>query len=259
MKRWIEAVVVTTSAVAVAVGSARAEDPAAPAPSPVVKLSGEASLTKQAADDTVRAPARFHVDAAFSTDTPGADPFTIQQAVVYFPDHAGTNGRLFPSCSVRQIARFRGNIARCPKGSKIGSGTVKASAIQIGVTATGRVTMFNGPGGKSITLNIQTLLPAYINESIDAPITQLHGRYGEKLTLVVPHSLQEILSGVFVGVRDFDVTITGAVRVHGVAYSYLRARTCPSIPMHGVFGFKDWTSGRTASVTSDAKVRCSAR
>lgn len=259
MKRWVEAVVMTASAVAMASGSARAEAPAAPAPSPVVTLRGEASLTQQAADDTVRAPARFHVDAAFSTDTPGADPFTIQQAVVYFPDHAGTNGRLFPSCSARQIARFRGNTARCPKGSKIGSGTVKASAIQIGLTATGRVTLFNGPRGESVTFNIQTLLPAYINESLDAPITQLHGKYGEKLTLVVPHSLQEILSGVFVGVRDFDVTITGAVRVHGVEYSYLRARTCPKRAMHGVFGFKDWPSGRTASVTSDAKVRCRSR
>lgn len=37
----------------------------------------------------------------------------------------------------------------------------------------------------------------------------------------MPHSLQEILAGVFVGVEDFDVLLT---RVHGVAYSYLKAR-----------------------------------
>ena len=55
-----------------------------------------------------------------------------------------------------------------------------------------------------------------INESIDAPLTQLHGRYGEKLTLVVPQSLQEILSGVFVAVKDFDVSLTGSARKDGV-------------------------------------------
>jgi hypothetical protein len=207
---------------------------------------------------SVATAAKFHVTTTFSTDTPGAQLFTIQRAVVFFPDHAGTNGRLFPSCDAAQIERWHGNVNRCPKGSKIGSGTVKAQALQLGITATGRVTMFNSHHGKSITFNIQTYLPAYINESIDAPLTQLHGKYGEKLTLVVPHSLQEIISGVFVGVQSFDVTITGAVRAHGVGYSFLRARTCPKRAMHGVFDFEDWTSGQTATATADAKVRCTA-
>jgi hypothetical protein len=130
--------------------------------------------------------------------------------IIFFPHHSGTNGRLFKSCSAQQIERFHGNINRCPKGSKIGTGTVRAQALQLGITANGHVTMFNSQHGRSITFNIQTLLPAYINESLDASLTQLHGKYGEKLTLVVPHSLQEILSGIFVGVQDFNVTITGS-------------------------------------------------
>lgn len=243
MKRFIQALVVAGAVVGLFPGAG------AQAVSPVVKLRGEAALTRATGP-------RFHVDTAFSTDTPGADLFTVQRAVVYFPDHAGTNGRYFPSCSARQIARFRGNVGRCPEGSELGSGTVTAKALQIGVTATGRVRMFNGPGGKSITINIQTLLPAYINESIDAPITQLHGIYGEKMTLTVPHSLQEILSGVFVGVKDFDVTLTGAIRRNGATVPFLRARRCPRRAMHGVFDLKDWTSGQSATVTADAKVRC---
>jgi hypothetical protein len=264
MKRSIEALVMTemvavvvAMAIAGLCGSARAQVPGA---SPVVKLRGDASLTRSpSADGHGHTSVKFHVHAAFSTDPPGADLFTVERAVMYFPDHAGTNGRLFPSCSARQIERFHGNLARCPKGSKIGSGTVKATAIQLGVTATGHVTMLNSHYGRSITFNVRTYLPAYINESIDAPLTQLHGRYGEKLTLEDPPSLQEIISGVFVGVRVFDATLTGAVRVHGVEYTYIKARTCPKLPMHGVFDFKDWTSGRTASVTADAKVRCTRR
>ncbi len=266
MKRSVEALVMMEMVAAMAIaglcGVARAEPvqqatPVAHPVSPVVKLKGSASLTRYStAGGSVATAAKFHVTTTFSTDTPGAQLFTIQKAVVFFPDHSGTNGRLFKSCSAKQIERFNGNVRRCPKGSMIGSGTVKASALQLGITATGRVTMFNSHHGKSITFNIQTNLPAYINESLDAPLTQLHGRYGEKLTLVVPHSLQEIITGVFVGVQKFDVTIGGAVLVHGVQYSFLKARTCPKRALHGVFDFENWTTGQTATVTADTKVHC---
>jgi hypothetical protein len=259
MKRFGEALVMTelvavivAMAIAGLCGTARAE-----AASPAVQLRGDARLTQQRGTDV--AAAVFHVHAHFATDPPGADPFTIQQAVVYFPDHAGTNGHLFPSCSARRIERFNGNVRRCPKGSKIGSGTVTARAIQLGITARGRITAFNSRRGRAITLNVQTRLPAYINESFEAPLEQLHGRYGEKLTIVDPPQLQQILDGVWVAVEDFDMTVTGVVRRRGVAYSYLKARTCPKFPMHGVFDFVDGPSGRTARVTADAKVRCTAR
>jgi hypothetical protein len=252
MKRSIEAMGVVVAVLVLAVAA-----PVAHAVSPVVTLKGSAWLS------TVRGSsltaATVNVDTRFSTDTPGAPLFTVQKAVIFFPDHAGTNGRLFPSCSGRQIERFHGDVSRCPEGSKIGSGTVRAQALQLGVTTNGRVTMFNGRHGKCITFNIQTYLPAYVNESIEAPITQLHGRYGGKLTLVVPHSLQEILSGVFVGIQDFDVTTTGMVRVHGVDYSYFKARTCPRRALHAAFDFENWTTGQTASTTADAKVRCTLR
>jgi hypothetical protein len=256
MKRSVQALVVMEMVAVLAIagvcGVARAE----PA-QPVVKLDGNASLTRfSTVGGGVATAAKFHVTTSFSTDTPGAQLFTIQKAVIFFPDHAGTNGPLFPSCSAAQIERFRGNVRRCPTGSKIGSGTVTAQALQIGVTATGRVTMFNSHHGKSITFNIQTSLPAYINESLDAAIEQLHGTYGEKLTLVVPHSLQEIIGGVFVGVQKFDVTISGAVLRHGTRYSFLKARTCPKRALHGVFDFENWTTGQTATVTADTKVHC---
>ncbi|HYV16253.1 MAG TPA: hypothetical protein VE972_09535 [Conexibacter sp.] len=263
MKRSIQALIMMeTGAVIVAMAifgpSVRANaTPVAHTVAPVVKLTGSAALTTVHGGLTTAA--KFHVHATFSTDTPGAPLFTIQQAVIFFPDHAGTNGRLFPSCGARQIERLHGDVGRCPEGSQIGSGTLKARALQLGITAAGRVTMFNSRHGKSITFNIQTAHPALINRSIDAPITQLHGKYGEKLTLVVPHSLQEIISGSFVGIRDFDVTIGGAVRRRGVDYSFLKARTCPRRAMHGVFDFENWATGQMATTTADAKVRCRVR
>jgi hypothetical protein len=250
MKRPIELLVPVVAALALAA-------PVAHAVSPVVRIDGRAWLTKTASGQVT--PAVFDVDTRFSTDTPGADPFTVQRAVIWFPDHAGTNGPLFPTCSARQIARYNGNLARCPRGSKVGSGTVVARALQIGVTARGQVTMFNSGHGRSIAVNIKTYLPAFIDKTIEAPIEQLHGRYGEKLTIAVPQSLQEILDGVFVAVQDFHVRVTGSTRVHGVTYSYLKATRCPTAVLHGVFDLKDWTSGQTATATTDTRVRCSVR
>jgi len=252
MKRIVEALVI-----AGAVGGL-CTTAGAQAASPVVELRGDAHLTRL--DGGGVTPAVLHVHAHFSTDTPGADPFTIRKAVVWFPDHAGTNGRLFPSCSAKRTERFHGNVRRCPKGSQIGSGTVKAKAIQLGVTATGHVTVFNSRHGNAVTINVQTYLPAYINESFEAPLEQLHGgRYGEKLTIEDPPSLQQILDGVWIGVEDFDLTVTGAVRRHGVTVSFLKARACPRGAAHGVFDFIDGPTGQTATVTKDARVRCSAR
>ncbi|HKG40426.1 MAG TPA: hypothetical protein VKB25_15670 [Conexibacter sp.] len=251
MKWSMKALVTAATVVAFAAAA-----PAAHAVSPVVALRGNAWLSKVRGSSVT--PAKFHVVTTFSTDTPGAPLFTLQRAVIFFPDHAGTNGQLFASCSAKQIASFRGNVQRCPRGSKIGSGTVTAQVHELGITATGRVTMFNSQRGKSIAFNIRTLLPAYINETIEAPLTQLHGRYGEKLALVVPPTLQEVLSGVFVGVQDFDVTITGIAHVGGADYSYLKARTCPTTALHGVFDFIDGGTGQPAGATVDTRVQCRA-
>jgi hypothetical protein len=237
--------------------------PAASAVSPVVKVKADVTATSLPGPGGVIPPGgsspKLRVETSFSTNPPGAPLFTIQRAVLLFPDRAGTNGRLFPSCSARQIARFGGVVSRCPRGSKIGNGTVTAVAIQLGVTSRGTVTLFNGPHGKSVVFNIQTSVPANINESFEAPLVRQRGIYSEKLTLAVPHTLQEIISGVWVGIKDFRVTTGGAVRVHGAMRSYFAARACPTHPLRGIFDFIDSASGQTAGATVDTKVHCKLR
>lgn len=260
MKRSIEALLAGRKVAlraAAATFALAAAAPAAHAVSPVAKVEGSVALTQYAADGVnAVAPATFPFTVTLSTDTPGAELFTVQKAVILFPDRAGTNGRRFRSCSAAQLTRFHGAIGRCPAGSKIGSGTIRAQALQLGITVPARVALFNGPGGRSVTFNIQATNPAAVNESIDAPLVQTSGRYGERLTLVVPHSLQEIIPDVFVGLQTFDVTIDGATRSGGVTYSYLRARTCPRRTLRAIFDMKDWTTGQTATATADTKVRC---
>jgi hypothetical protein len=235
--------------------------PSAHAAAPVVRLKASVSPSRiPTAHGSVGTPVNLHIDTTFATDTPGAELFTIQKSVVWFPAGVGIpNGKLFASCSASQISRAGGVLSRCPKGSRVGGGTVRAKAIQLGVTSSGKVAIFNGPHGRSVTFNIQASIPANINESFDAPIVRVHGKYGYKLTLPVPHSLQEIITGVFVGIIEFNVTTNGTTRVHGRKRGFIEALKCPKsggAPLHGDFDFEDWSTGQTASTKADTTIRC---
>lgn len=258
MKWSIEALVNGASARRASVAAVSAlilvaAPPAAHAVTPVVRVDADAALDTSRRDGSPT----LHIKHTFATDTPGSPLFTIQKAVILFPVREGTNGHLFPSCGAAQIERLRGDIRRCPKGSRLGGGTLRAQAIQLGIFAHGRVAIFNGPGGRSVTFNFQTQHPALINESIDAPLTSVPG--GEQFTIVVPHSLQEIIAGVFVGLQDLDITLTGRTRVRGVQYPYIAERRCPNRPINAAIDFKDWESGQTATVAPDIHLRCTER
>jgi hypothetical protein len=260
VKRSVEALIRREmAAVAVAMATVlAAATPAAHAVSPVVQLQAKALLTPPSKAGGSAAPSKLRVLATFSTDTPGAQLFTVQQAVLFFPDR-GTNGQLFPSCGAAQIERFHGDVSRCPKGSKVGTGSLTAQVLGVGVAASARVTLLSSHHGRSITFNFQTSKPAVINESFDAPLTRLHGKYGEKLRMDVPTSLQEVLPGLFVGLQTFDVTINAAATVHGVRYSFVEASVCPRNSMHGEFGFLDSATGQPAVAVADADLDCRVR
>ena len=51
----------------------------------------------------------------------------------------------------------------------------------------GRLTLFNGPGGSSVTFNVNaSITPALINDTFEAPLVKKHGKYGYVLTLNAP-------------------------------------------------------------------------
>jgi hypothetical protein len=195
----------------------------------------------------------MHLHVTYATDPPGAQLFTVQQAVILFPD--STYGRFFPSCNAAQITRFYGDTRRCPKGSQVGSGSLTAQVVPAGIAAAGRVKLFNSHHGRSITFNIQTTKPAVINESFDAPFTRLPGKYPMKLVMDIPSSLQEVLPGLFVGLQTFDVTISAVTKVHGARHHYLPI-VCPKHGLHAEFGLLDSTTGQSSTVATDAELHC---
>jgi hypothetical protein len=186
----------------------------------------------------------------------GALAPTITKAVVFLPAGAVTNGRLFPSCTAAKLKSHHNALSACPKGSKIGTGFITATAVQLGVSANATATMFNGPGGRSIVFNFHATVPADINDSLDAPLVRMHGKYGYKLTLTIPHDLQEILDGVFVSVQKFHFVTKASVKVKGKTRAYIVGQKCPKSgkgPVHGDFSFLD---GSTASADTNVAFSC---
>jgi hypothetical protein len=213
---------------------------------PVVKVQASISPSKVKKGTAVA----LSVNTFFDTNPPGGDSAPVTQGLALFPKGAVTNGRLFPSCSAAQLTRAHNVLSKCPKGSLIGKGTVLAKAVQLNVISTGKVTLFNGPGGRSVTFNIHATIPADINQSFDAPLKRIGGKYSYSLTLPVPESLQQILPGVFVSVRNFKIHTNASIVSHGKRRGYIEVNQCPKggkAPIHVAVKFADGTSAATDS------------
>lgn len=222
-----------------------------PAPVPVAKLTG--SISPNRAHLPHGTPISFTLDTRFTSDPPGGD-FVLQRLVYLFPHGTVVNGRLFPSCDAATLVRAHGRLSACPEGSRIGGGTAAGTAVALGVTSHAAIALFNGPDGRSVTMNVSITTPALINASFSAPLRTLKGgRYANELTVVVPDSLKTILDGDIVTSR-VHVT-TGATRiVHGVKRGYVEADHCPSSGRARIHG--DFTFDRGAKASADMTVPC---
>ncbi len=220
--------------------------PAASAPGPTLKLGASVSPSKNLKPGM---PLALTVKGTLAGPTAALAP-TITKTVIDFPAGAVTNGRLFPSCTAAKLKSHHNALSACPKGSKIGTGFVTATAVQLGVSSNAVATLFNGPGGRSVVFNFHATIPADINDSLDAPLVKKHGKYSYELTLNLPHDLQEILPGVFVSVQKINFKTGATTKVHGKTRGFIEAgKTCPKhgAPFHSQFFFNDGTSATTDS------------
>ncbi len=223
----------------------------APVPRPVVTISARVSPGTRPIPKDV--PLTVKLDTAFSSTPPGGD-LVLQRATYLFGDGARVNGALFPACSAAKLQQAHGRLSVCPPGSKIGTGIATGRAVAIGVTSSGKITIFNGPGGRSLVLNLLVVSPALIDATFSAPITRLRGgRYAFELSSAVPPELQRILDGDIV-VERLAIT-TGATRViSGHRRGYFEAVSCPPDGGSAIRGEFTYKGGVTA--TADAIVPC---
>ncbi|MDO8187197.1 hypothetical protein Q5424_09455 [Conexibacter sp. JD483] len=181
---------------------------------------------------------------------------TLSKVVLSFPRNATVNGAKFPSCKPEQINATR-SFSSCPKGSKIGSGSLRADVPAVPVSnVPGIVTLFNGPGGKSITVNIVAHNPVEIFEAFKAPLKKVGGRYGYVLTAPIPTTLQEINDGWFAQVTSFQTKVKATWR----NLPYIAAKKCPAggrAPIAGAFTFSPGGEiPASASTTATSFITC---
>lgn len=209
----------------------------APVPRPVVTLSATIRPGRLPIPDGT--PLALTLDTRFSS-VPAGGNFVLQSAEYRFGRGAKLNADLFPTCSVAKLTAAHGRLSACPRGSEIGHGFAAGTAVSVRVRSRARITVFNGPGGHSLTLNASIVSPALVNKTIALPLERLHGggRYTMKLSSALPEEFKRILDGDIV-VSRLLVT-TGATRmVHGVRRGYFEALNCPrkGSPIHADFVF----------------------
>jgi hypothetical protein len=225
------------AAVAAVASASLATAADAPAPEPVVRLS--ATVRPHRLPIPNGTPMTLTLDIGFASVPEGGN-FVLQGAEFLFGRGARVNAALFPSCSAARLQAAHGNLHVCPKGSQIGSGYAAGTAVAIGVSSRAKITVFNGPGGRSFTMNVSVVNPALINETLDHPFTRLNGngRYTSKVTATLPEELQRVLDGDIV-VSRIVLTIGASRVVHGVRRGFFEALNCPrgGSPIHADFDF----------------------
>jgi hypothetical protein len=221
ISRIVYTVVACAAAVVLLAFTARAAD--APAPVPVVKLTG--GVTPSHKPIPAGMPLSVHLHMRFSSDPPGAN-FVLQGVDMQWPAaEARFNGALFPSCSARRLRAAHGSPRACPRGSQIGDGSAAGLAVKFGISGSGRLALFNGPGGKSFTVNFSVVHPVALNVTWSDPVAVVDGGHTILVRERDPIELQSIL--------DSDIAVTridlnaGATRiVHGRRRGYFEARAC---------------------------------
>jgi uncharacterized protein (DUF58 family) len=153
---------------------------------------------------------------------------------------------------VSRLRAARGRLSSCPKGSKVGSGAATATAVALGITSSGRLTLFNGPGGRTFTINVRVTNPAAIDATFSARFLRLGGRYVLKLATKIPDSLKTVLGSDIV-IKKLDVTTGATYVVDGVRRGYFEAQRCPASgsAVHGDFAF-----GGGAEASAHTTVAC---
>jgi type 1 fimbria pilin len=210
--------------------------PAADAPHVVVTLTGSVTPNHFV---TRPQPLKLHLTTTIK-DVPSDANFVLQSIDYQLSKGAVANGKLFPSCSAAKLKAAHGILSKCPKGSKIGTGKAFGTAVALGISSHGDITMFNGPGGKSITVNIDIEHPAVINETFKVPLKKTSGKYGYRSKITVPDTLKTIIGGDIVATK-IDFSIFATRTINGVKRGYIEGVKCPKggkAPIHAEFAFK---------------------
>jgi hypothetical protein len=151
---------------------------------------------------TKKKPKNIVVSAGIAVvrTAPDATNPTAGKIEFYFPKQFAFNNKHFKKCS--KAALDAGGVAACPSGSRIGQGTASATVGPGDASLEFDTTFFNS-GSKSIAIHLQRVTVVNgqrqnAEGSFEAPtgtLTKASGKYGSKLTVVIPEVVKKTAAG----------------------------------------------------------------
>ena len=242
-------VAVLPRVVASAVGVALVAAPAASAETSAT-ITGSVSPAVSPPGSPIDVTMRFTLDPVG-----GAEAATLSRVIFRLPRSGRLNAAFFPVCTANAINAGK-SVRVCPRGSRVGSGTVIADVSAADVyKVPATTTFFNGSrSGRTLTMHVRALRPVDINEAIEARVGRTGGRYGYEVHAELPESLQEIYPGWFQQTRRFAARLGATRRAGGRTRGFVEATRCSGggmEPIAGEFTFRD---GSIA--TAENTIRC---
>lgn len=214
---------------------------------------------------TKKKPRGVKLAIRLSATTTGGLPPATSKAEVFLPKELKLNGSKFASCTAAILNNSNQGPSKCPKGSKVGSGS--ARAIVVGQQVPIKVTAFNGPKGRSLLLYLQASGIANIEQALEGKLSRSGG--GNKLTVPIPAALQQPLPGVFAPLVDFSTSLRASTKVKKkgakkkVKVNFLELNGCPSskkLPFKSINTYAAGSTGATpvpSPITATSTATCS--
>jgi hypothetical protein len=189
---------ITAAAAVTAIGAVGV----AQAVTPTTAMKASVSPTKSG---TKTKPANVKLSVELITvPKPGEPAFATRSTVVHFDKNLKFGGKYLKSCSAAQV---QADNTRCPKGSKVGSGSATGTAL--GLTENLTVTAYNGPTGNKIELLVDGTAPLQIHSVIEGKLQSDSGKYGKMLVVAIPDNLQQPAPGAYATLTDFKTAVKG--------------------------------------------------
>jgi hypothetical protein len=228
----------TAGVAALAIGAVGA----AQAVTPTTALKASVSPTKHG---TKKKPRNVKLNIELITQpNPNDGPFATKSTVVHFDKNLKFGGKYVKTCSADKV---RSNNTACPKGSKVGTGS--ATGVALGLTENLTVTAYNGPGGNKIELLVDGTSPLTIHDVIEGKLQSDKGKFGKKLVVAIPDTLQQPAPGAFATLTDFKTSVKGT---GSKKRPYIGLAGCTKKKLHFQSDFV-FTDGSTSTATTTSK------
>jgi hypothetical protein len=170
---------------------------------PVVSLTGSVSPSK---GGTKKKPKKGEVKLAFTVNKESR--VSADQIVFLTPANVKLSGKGFRYCPQSFIAQ--NGVAKCPKGSQIGTGTASAVLGPRQAPLEFTTTVFWGSVNE-ITVYLEQK-GGNLKVPLTGPVTAASAPYGQKVTIDIPPQVVQPAPGVFSQITGVDVSLGGQAK-----------------------------------------------